>query len=84
MNKNVFCHSSEGFKRNFKNTHFLFVVCVCVCVRVCLYMHVGALEGQKRAFDSLELELYADVSRRLWTLGSVSRFSVRTASALHC
>ena len=39
----------------------LFVFCVCVCVFTHA-QHIGVLEDHKRAFDSSELELFADVS----------------------
>lgn len=57
MSGSVSRHRSEGigYKRR-----FTFICGVCVCVY--LYMHIGVLEGHKRAFDSLELELFADVS----------------------
>ena len=55
-----------GFKRNEDSTEQSLQPCIlffklCVCISVCGYVHrnAGALGGQKRASDHLELELQA-------------------------
>lgn len=55
-------------------------ICICVhvhmyaCVPVCVHMHshrsLHAHRGQKRATDSLELELQAAVSGLIWVAGN--------------
>lgn len=57
-----------------------------MCVSVCRYVCVseGALADQKRAPDSLELELQVTVNCPSWVLGTDLRLSIRTAHTLDC
>lgn len=47
-------------------------------------MSEGALGDQKRAPDSLELELQVTVNCPSWVLGTDLRLSIRTAHTLDC
>ena len=62
-------------------------VCLCVCVSVCLCLCTicipAAQRGQKRASDSLKLELQMVVSHHMGA-GNQILVSQRAASALHC
>jgi hypothetical protein len=42
--------------------YFYSLMYVCVCVEVCARVSAGALEGQKKTLDSLELELQVVLS----------------------
>lgn len=48
-------------------------VCVCVCLHACVY--IGALGGQKKALNFLELE--SQESPLTWKLSAEVMFSVR-------
>lgn len=45
---------------------------------------VGALRGQKKTMDTLNLEVQVAVSLQMWVLGTDPRFSATAISALKC
>lgn len=55
---------------------------VSVCAHVCMCTRVGTRGGQKRAWESLELELQEVMSYTTWILGTEFWFLARVASAL--
>lgn len=61
----------------------IFIITLYICVHACQYVyhvHLGAHEGQKRAWESLELELQEVVNHPVWILGIESQSSARVAS----
>jgi hypothetical protein len=56
-------------------------VCVCVCVCVCVYAYVQVYvhRDQKRALDSLEMEVQTVVCWPQQVLGTEPEFSAREA-----
>lgn len=59
-----------------KNIYFQLCVCSWVCV---VYVSLGVHRGQKRVFNTLELELQAIVSHLMSVLGTNLGFSAESA-----
>lgn len=70
----------------FEPNFFLYInLCICVLPLVCMHhMHVSINKSQKRASDSLELELEVVVSQLMKVLETELGFSARAASAVNC
>lgn len=80
-----FCFATTHFSSTLSTSilrliFFLFKLCLCVFVHVC----AGTLGGQRRASDSMELELQAVVSCRMWASGGKLRSSKRAVPTLPC